>query len=155
MFELGNIPSHSLGKVASYHARCVRHSIVNFEPLMLPLLTPTEAPCQARRRAREYCDADSCCMSKRELRLEGSIREYLRMPMPPGSSIADRGKSIGYLSQRLAKALRLWPCATLYRPSQRMQDGSALTAPRVTLQGGHRKHFDHACLAFGSRVSVQ
>ena len=52
--------------MASYNARCIHHSNVNFQPLLLPFRPPTEALYPARRRARRYYDADSCYISARE-----------------------------------------------------------------------------------------
>ena len=34
--------SHLLVDMASYNARCIHHSNVNFQPLLLPLRPPTE-----------------------------------------------------------------------------------------------------------------
>lgn len=79
------------------------------------------------------------------------IGEYLRIPMPPGSSIADNGKSMGYLSHLLTKPLRLCPWATLAIMRKRRRRGSTF----ICLPGGHRKRSHHACLASESPVSVQ
>ncbi|KKA19401.1 hypothetical protein T310_6623, partial [Rasamsonia emersonii CBS 393.64] len=40
------------------------------------------------------------------------INPHLRTPTPPGSSIIESGKSIGYLSQRFTNARSKWPWAT-------------------------------------------
>lgn len=82
--------------------------------------------------------------------LKTIVGQYLRIPMPPGSSIADNGKSMGYLSHLLTKPLRLCPWATLAIRLRRTR-GITLSCS----QGGHRKRFRHACLAYGSPVSVQ
>lgn len=42
----------------------------------------------------------------------GRKRNYLRTPTAPGSSIRERGNSIGYPNQRLVKARSKCPCAT-------------------------------------------
>ena len=82
--------------------------------------------------------------------LKTIVEEYLRIPMPPGSSIADNGNSMGYLSHLLTKPLRLCPCATLAIRVRRTR-GITLSC----LQGEHRKRSHHAYLASESPVSVR
>lgn len=81
--------------MASYRARDTRHSTLNLQTPLLPFDRLRKRHTKQERGLTDVMMLIAVACQHEDYIFETMNREYLRMPMPPGSSIADKGKSMG------------------------------------------------------------
>ena len=113
--------------------------------------------CLVRRQARQCYDAGSwsCILAliadRLWLFLYGFRMTYLKTPIPPGSSIIDRGVSKGYFSHRLANARRRWPCEICNTNSISINCATILLICGHQGTWRHKVRFSYCWLVFAVR----